>query len=487
MAKKRIGNFRVVLGATTSAFTSGLHRARAAMSAFGKSVRPMAAAVSAASKRMAGIGAKIAGLATALAGGGMAFLLKRAADAGDAVGKLSERIGISTESLSGLQRAAKLTGASVTILEKGLVMMTRNVSEAAAGTGEAIDAINDLGLNAQALNRLAPDAVFNKLAAAMSGVANQSDRVRIASDIFGARGIKLLNTLQLGTRGLREINNETGRFGLAISRLDASRFAEFNDTLQRTREVFTGIATQMAGRVAPLITELGKRFIAVATDGDGLAAKIDRVMNSIASAAGGAADFVQSAWTTTWKNVEIGFSLLAQGLLGTIKTIAGNIADALDNALLRTNPVLRTHMFLLRALEAKIEKINGEYFKGTQELIHQKQELERNIVPLSQRIAKILADITARNSGGVPSPTRIPGGLADRLAALTAAVTGPRPGGIAKVAALSARSARFASAEGLTSGKAIQDQRMLEVLRQIRRENREDALKLRMVVRGVLS
>jgi len=121
-------------------------------------------------------GAKLASVAlTALSASAVAAFnsfLNRS----DEVAKLSTRLGISTEALSELKHVADLGGVSFQTLTLGFQRMTRRISEAAKGTGEAKGAIEELGLSAQTLNKLAPDQQFEVLADAIAEVENPTDR-----------------------------------------------------------------------------------------------------------------------------------------------------------------------------------------------------------------------------------------------------------------------------------------------------------------------
>ncbi len=67
-------------------------------------------------KRMAKVGAVM----TVAAAAGLAYMVKRQMDAIDVIAKLSDRLGIATEDLVGLQHAASISGVSTESLNKSL-------------------------------------------------------------------------------------------------------------------------------------------------------------------------------------------------------------------------------------------------------------------------------------------------------------------------------------------------------------------------------
>ena len=89
-------------------------------------------------------------LGPAIAGIGFVSLVKSTVDAADEIGKLSTRLGISTEALSQLRHVADLSGVSFDAMSQALQRQGRRISEAAAGTGEAKAALEELGFAIEA-------------------------------------------------------------------------------------------------------------------------------------------------------------------------------------------------------------------------------------------------------------------------------------------------------------------------------------------------
>jgi hypothetical protein len=108
------------------------------------------------------------------------------------VQSFSTRLGASVEGLQHLKFAAEQSNVAFGQVTIGLQRMTRRVAEAAKGTGEAQQAIKDLGLDAKALASLLPDEQFAMVAKALQQVTNQSDRVRLAFKLFDSEGVGLI-------------------------------------------------------------------------------------------------------------------------------------------------------------------------------------------------------------------------------------------------------------------------------------------------------
>lgn len=196
-----------------------------------------------------------------LAGGaGFGALVKASLDLNDNLAKTSDRLGLTTEALAGLRHAGELTGVSAKTLDTALQRMTRRISEAAKGSGVAKAALDELGLSAEELARLTPDQALARVADAMGNVESQTDKVRLAFKLFDTDGVKLLNTLDLGARGLNEAAREAKDLGLAINRVDAARIEVANDAFSRAQAAVKGVATIVAVELAPHLEEAATQF-----------------------------------------------------------------------------------------------------------------------------------------------------------------------------------------------------------------------------------
>jgi hypothetical protein len=204
---------------------------------------------------------KIAKIGAAFATAGVAAgiaLTKMSMDNVDALAKVSDRLGIATQSLAGLQHAANLAGIENKTLEKSLQNLAVGVSDAADGSGVAKDALIQLGLSAALLEKMPVDQQMLKVADAMQGVELQADKVRLATELFGARGVSVLNMIGDGSKNLVEMAKEADHLGIAINRVDAAQIEAANDSVERAKTVFTGLGNQLADAFSPIIDD-GRR------------------------------------------------------------------------------------------------------------------------------------------------------------------------------------------------------------------------------------
>ena len=225
-----------------------------------KSMERSRKVISTATKALAGFSVALGASFVAMTASGLRTV--------DSLAKVSARLGLATEDLAKLRFSAEQTGVSTDTLDMALQRMTRRVAEAAQGTGEAVNAINELGLSAEELVQLSPDEVFRRVTGAMEGVENQSDKVRLAMKLFDSEGVSLVQTMAAGTAGLDEFGRQAEQAGIAINRVDAAKVEEANDAINRAKTLFSGFAQQLAVDFAPVIEGIAEKLFQVSTESE---------------------------------------------------------------------------------------------------------------------------------------------------------------------------------------------------------------------------
>lgn len=316
MATKPLGTLQVILSATADKLTAGLNTAKRALSSFDGAITSSVAKFGALSGAIGG-GLSIAGITA---------LTKSQAEVIDSAAKMSDRLGIATESLIGLQHAGNLAGADVELMNKSLEKMSKNVAIAATEGGPAADALKSIGLDAEKLSGQGVDKTFLDIADGIKAIENPYERAKVAAEIFGKAGGDLLPTLMAGSEAIKQTAAETELFGTAVNRVDASKVEEANDNLTRVGEVIKGIGSQLAVALAPYISAAAKAFIDLATAGGGVGPKVSAAVEWVAKGVAFAADVVESlgiAFMMTQKVALQALGGISEYLAGWVKSAEG--------------------------------------------------------------------------------------------------------------------------------------------------------------------
>lgn len=306
MAKATIGKLSAILSLNAAQFSKGLNKAAKRTSSFSKS--------------LIGITKKVALFGTALvtaAVAGLSVLVKSQFSTIDALAKTSDKLGITTEGLAGLQFAAEQTGVKTKTMDMALQRMVRRLSEAAVGTGEAQGALKELGIDATEIVKLPVDEQFKTIADAMSKVSTQADKVRLGFKLFDSEGVALVNTLSLGRDGLEEMTKKAKQFGAALSREGAAKVEETNKSFGEFVLLLKGATTQIAVQLAPFVTALLDKLVALGSSGESMAKKVSGAFEKILKAMAKTSDFfavVQAGFFALRAAVMKGLSLIVDGI-----------------------------------------------------------------------------------------------------------------------------------------------------------------------------
>lgn len=249
-------------------------------------------------KSEANAAAKVIGASLATAAAGAAYAIKGAIDEMDQISKTAQKIGTTTEALSALQYAAKLSDVSVGQLQAGMTRLVRAQAEAARGTERYVDLFGAIGvaaLNADGSLRNSAD-VMTDLADVFASLPDGATKTALAVELLGRSGADLIPLLNGGATGLAEMRIEAERLGLVISGEAGRAAEEFNDNITRMGAAVRGAAIEAGTQLLPVLSDLSGQVVSMAKDPsfrDGLADALRGIgeaaiatANGIASLAG---------------------------------------------------------------------------------------------------------------------------------------------------------------------------------------------------------
>jgi len=177
----------------------------------------------------------------------LANSIEEAVQRGAKLDILANRMGTTTESLSQLEFAAKMSNVQFESLTQGIDMMSKNLGMASEDLGRAKRALADLGIDAEKLVKLPLDEQLSLLADKISAVRNPTDQTRIAMQIFGgAVGAQLLPVLRKGSEGLAEFRAESDKVGNTLSTMSAVELHQAEEAIKRLSSAWTGFTAKLA-------------------------------------------------------------------------------------------------------------------------------------------------------------------------------------------------------------------------------------------------
>ena len=261
MAEKRVSvRLAAVGGRQVRAELEGV--GEAGSRGFGRLSREMEAA----NARLAAFSRRVtvamAAAVTAAAAAGVA-MIRSGLQTVDAQAKLAQSLGTTVASIQTLERAGELAGVSMSGIEQATKDLTRRLSQAAAGTGPAADALDRLGLSANELIALPLDQRVGAINAAIESFVPAAERAAVAGQLFGEEGSIAMSRIDTAT--LRQATEDVLAFGVVVSEQDADQIERTNDAISRLGLIWRGLSNQLAVAAAPALEAVANAMAAVAS------------------------------------------------------------------------------------------------------------------------------------------------------------------------------------------------------------------------------
>lgn len=214
------------------------------------------------------LGTAIAGGAV-IAGTALVAMAKNGIDAADRLDELSQRLGVSTEKLSGLGYAATLTGGNIDTIASALPRLSKAIVEAGDDSSQMGRLFKAMGVDVKdaAGNFRDVEDVLPDVMDAFRSLKDDTLEQALAMQVFGKSGAEMLEFLNLGSEGLAEMEQRASDLGIVVSGETAAAAAEFNDRLGDLRMATEAFATKLAAELLPALTELLQKVTAFVSDG----------------------------------------------------------------------------------------------------------------------------------------------------------------------------------------------------------------------------
>lgn len=267
-----LGSLVVHIGAETATLQSDIGRAR---TLFARGVADM--------QSQAAQFGKVVGAGLAVATTAVSAMVNQAINNADQLGKLSQKVGISTEALSALKHQAGLADVELGALQTGLVRFNKTIAEAAAGGKQQSAAFQAMGISVKDLNgNLKPTQVLlGEVADKFAGYRDGAGKTAMSVVLLGRAGADLIPMLNEGAAGMKAAADEARAFGLEVSQGASDAAQEFNDNLTRLKGAAEGFANQVAERLTPQLAGLSAKLVEGAKSGQGFSSASDGIATAL--------------------------------------------------------------------------------------------------------------------------------------------------------------------------------------------------------------
>lgn len=230
------------LKAETSEFNKKMQDSEGKLSQFGK-----AAAVTG-----AGIALAIGTVAVA----GFVKLLNIVNDTEERISNLVDSAAKFSTTVGGLQKLeyiAKLSGGSLSDVESGLSKLIVSMKRLDQGSKSTVAAFEQLGLSQEKIAGMTVDQVYIRIAEGLQGITDQTQRAKVASEIFGKSWSNQINILNSDITGL---SAEFDSFGGTLTQEQAGAVDNYGDSVAKLSALLDVFRLQLTANVAPALEQV---------------------------------------------------------------------------------------------------------------------------------------------------------------------------------------------------------------------------------------
>ena len=247
MAGKSLGTLTLDLIAKVGGFVAGMDRAERSSDNWRRKVQTD---VKAAGAAIATIGTAAAGAAVAVSSAGIA-LLKSTSDQITETDRWAKSLRVSTQELMAWQFAAENAGISGDQIADIFKDIGDKIGDAVLNkSGDAVDALNSLGLSAEKLSRVTPDKQLLAIGEALSKINTNAEKTTILESL-GNDLSRLLPLFDNNNKELLQFIQLAKDYGVAPDQKSI-------DDLLRVNEIFQDLEAQASGLKMEIAAGLAK-------------------------------------------------------------------------------------------------------------------------------------------------------------------------------------------------------------------------------------
>lgn len=315
----------------------------------------------------------------------------------DSFDKMSQRAGMSSETLSELSYAATLSGTSIERVEDSFKGLTQKIVEAVNKGGDADALFSSIGLSAQDLAASTPEEQFYKIADAIANISDPTRRAAVAMQVFGESGHELLPLLSGGSAGLNEMRSEARELGATVSTSSAAMGAEFGDAMTRIKTATNGIKNEFLTALTPTLIKASEHLKNILSFVSTMARRFPTTTSTIVTfgAAIAGAAYAVKGLTTTAQALNVALKFMTSTnpavLALTAAITAAGVAAAFYFSQKRDQDVWTEEKQKVLELGEERRRQDMESFNRLEELAA-KESLTTSEIAEASRLASILND-----------------------------------------------------------------------------------------------
>ena len=201
-----------------------------------------------------------------------AAVIKLAAEVADFGGDIddnAQKLGMSTTAYQEWAFAMKMNGAEASTLQLAVRQLNEFTNQLADGQGDALLALQDLGIGYEDFMALPIEDQLEMIVNGLQGMENQTDKTRLAQEIFGNRAYQELMPLLNQEKGyIEDLSASMKEMGLVMSEEAVQASAKMGDSIDILKQKVTIAGANMVASFFPATEKMLNGIIGFVTGSD---------------------------------------------------------------------------------------------------------------------------------------------------------------------------------------------------------------------------
>lgn len=194
---------------------------------------------------------------------GMVAITMKTIEAANAADKLAKQTGLTREEIQELGYAADQEHASLEKIATAILRLSRNMSDASRGTGEARYAFEKLGIavtKSDGQLRNSVDVMLD-VADRFKNMRNETEMTAAAMQLFGRSGAEIVPFLRMGGDEIRNLMQEARDLGYVMDEETVEALKALDDQMTALKASLAGVGRQIAAEVVPHLLEMSNKAV----------------------------------------------------------------------------------------------------------------------------------------------------------------------------------------------------------------------------------
>lgn len=267
-------NLVAKLGFDSSEFKKGLADSKKNASEFASKVGTV---MKGAAKAFTAVTATVGAVASAVVALGVKMV-----DLGGEIDDNAQRLGLSTEQYQLWSFAMTKAGTDVSTLQRGMIQLGTWTENLAKGQADALKTLDDLGLGYEEFTALDNAGQLEAITNALQGMEDQTEKARLAQELFGDRvGQQLMPLFNEEQGSIAELNETLREQGVIVGDENIQAAAKLGDKIDLLKSTFTSFGLKLATDVFPEIGQLIDGFQELATGSENASETIASALTGV--------------------------------------------------------------------------------------------------------------------------------------------------------------------------------------------------------------